>query len=257
MNGILGSIVVFIVNLPPRVLSLLLDLIIELCGPNSSKIIKELEKFIRKKPCWVDNKVTQMTVSANAGESETEEAYKYVIEFLSVRMVVDFGLNFSKWFMPFVEWPVKPAKFARPHVLEEELQHDDIISRLGGIDMVCVFLEDIAFIMADKTISGISDISNNGSDHIFYMPQPVEVCQRRFGVSIEHQDADPVYDDNPHLIKINGQWCILRAVILKYSLLGWSFEACSINHPRKMSIGSRVFSRASVIEYLESEPALS
>ncbi len=55
MHAMLGRIVSMIVTFPETFLGILVDLLEKICGPNGHEWIRELKKFLRKEPCWIQS----------------------------------------------------------------------------------------------------------------------------------------------------------------------------------------------------------
>ncbi len=61
MYNMLGKLVSMIVTTPEQLLGILVDLLEKITGPNGHEWIRELKRFLRKEPCWIQRQDKEVT----------------------------------------------------------------------------------------------------------------------------------------------------------------------------------------------------
>ena len=213
------------------------QLIVNLVGQDGDQWEEELNKFLRKEPCWSNGHVTQVTqpkptpsilelvstvgVPATSGNFIAKEKFvrdtgpkaKVKISYLDD--------SFTEWFLSGsgkTEDPISEQTL-RYHKLRKSSVDGPIITELGGEEKSETTLTEMFSLMEKQKDGEDGVLLNNGYANIFY---------------------------------IRDQAGVLRTVIVLWSGNGWNILAYSVDDPHWWPSGSQVFSRNSVLK--SSEP---
>lgn len=204
------------------------QLIVNLGGQDGSQWEHELKRFLRKEPCWSNNKVAQVianllklvsTVVIPTTTTKFVAKDKFVINTgRNAPVKINFiGDHFTEWFLsgkgkneePISEHALRYAK------LRKSSTDGPIIAELGGEEKSETMLSDTFSLMEKQKNGEDGALLSNGYANIFYIKD-------RAGV--------------------------LRAVDVRWHDDGWYVYAYSVENPNRWDDGSQVFSRNSVLE---------
>lgn len=217
------------------------QLIVNLGGQDGDQWEQQLKQFLRKEPCWTNGSVTQVaqpkpapsilelvsTVGVAATTSKLVAKEKFVVNTKrNAPVKISYlGDNFTAWFLNGdgkTEDPISEQTL-RYHKLRKSSVDGPIIEELGGEAKAETTLSEMFALMEKQGKGEDGVLLNNGYANIFY---------------------------------IRDSAGVLRAVIVFWNDDGWRVSADSVEVPVRWDVGSRVFSRNSVLESSEtSAPA--
>ena len=213
------------------------DLDQKLAGEDGSVWLAQLNRFLRKEPCWTNDQVTQVaepkptpsilelvsTIVVQATTSEFVAKDKFVVNTkrnapVKISAVWD---NFTTWFLSGkgkTEAPISEQTL-RYHKLRRSSVDGPIITELGGEAKAETTLSEMFSLMEKQKNGEDGVLLNNGYANIFY---------------------------------IKDQNGVLRTVGVRWDGDGWLVNAGSVGDPRRWGGGNQVFSRNSVLESSET-----
>ena len=214
------------------------QLIVNLGGKDGDQWEQQLKQFLRKKPCWTNGNVTQVTqpkpapsileLVSTVGVAATTSKFvakdKFVVNTkrnaqVKISAVWD---NFTEWFLSGsgkTEDPISEQTL-RYHKLRKSSVDGPIIAELGDEEKSETTLSEMFALMEKQGKGEDGVLLNNGYANIFY---------------------------------IRDQNGVLRAVGVDWDDDGWGVGALSVEASRRWDGGYQVFSRNSVLE--SSEPS--
>jgi hypothetical protein len=195
---------------------------------------REFKQFLRKEPCWTNEKDHQQTpailelvstvvIPATTRKFVAKERFVRDIGPKAKVKISYLGDTFTEWFSSGdekIEDPITEQTL-RYHKLRQLSVDGPIIAELGGAEKSETTLSEMFSLMEKQGKGEDGVLLNNDYANIFY---------------------------------IKDSALVLRTVCVRWSVVGgWYVFARFVEHPRRWRVGYQVFSRNSVLE--SSEPS--
>lgn len=214
-------------------------LIANLGGQDGDQWEQQLKQFLRKEPCWINGEVAQApapkpltdllefisTIGFPATTSKFVAEDKFTINTKSNMQVKisSLGYNFTNWFLSHkgkTEDSIGKNTIMDYFKLRNPSTDYCIVEALGGEAKAEIYLSEMFFLM-EKQKNGENGILSN--NFVFY-----------------------------NIFYIKDRCGVLRRVYMFWNCTGWDIDADNVVNPYGWGIGSRVFSRNSVLESLKT-----
>ena len=250
------------------------ELYTHLAGENGSGWLVELGKFIRKEPCWVEivgaqatqpkpktqllQLVSMFPIPARTRPFFVGESFVVNVADHAPAQIIYVSPNFTNWFGGVLEEPSVEVA-CRSHKLPKGSVDGPIIDECGGVPNVISSLGGVYHLMKKQPKGPKSPanqlLTSRNKWNIFYVPQPVtRISNTEFSYtdSANKKVVEKVKDSR-YLFAVDGQWLVLRAVLVCWKVGGWIVGTRSVENPDAWHTGDRVFSRNS-FDFMSSEP---
>lgn len=227
-NSKLGKLVTLLVTVPTEMLGILADLVEKLVS-GSSIWFEALKRFLRKETVW------------GPQEFRVSEKFRVDVGKGATLKIVSISNQFHDWFRDDVEVGV-PEELSS-FVLTRPMLDSDIIDTISDVGGSVISSWSSIY----NTLTTLSCVSSA----IFYRPQRVEMSD---GGECSYYDCkgDRVTEkvNSKYTFIRNGQWFVLRAVLVLWDVDGRRVNARSVENLGGWDVGYQVFSRNSVLRPL-------